>query len=115
MRAFMRRPSKVAAAIGIMVLVLASVSAVHMAWAAEAGKPATKEKAARTDRSGVAKGGSIKASGAGIVAKANACFGTAPQIEKVKPDEGKAGAKVTITGKNFGAKECLTGVSFGPG
>jgi hypothetical protein len=39
----------------------------------------------------------------------------APKIEKVKPDEGKAGDKVTIAGSSFGAKGCLTAVSFGPG
>ncbi len=115
MHPFMRRPSKGLAAVGVTALVLASLSVGSGAWAAEAGKPAAKEKAARTDRRGEAKGGSTKASGAGIVAKAQACFGVAPQIEKVKPDEGKAGDKVTITGRSFGAKGCLTTVSFGPG
>ncbi len=109
MRTFMRRPSKVAAAAGIMVLVLTGVGSVHIAGAAETDKPATKEKAAK------AKGGSSKASGANIVANTKACFGMAPKIEKVKPDEGKAGDKVTITGSSFGAKGCLTAVSFGPG
>ncbi|MDK2743145.1 MAG: IPT/TIG domain-containing protein [Nitrospira sp.] len=48
-------------------------------------------------------------------AKAKACFGMAPQIAKLVPDEGKPGAKVTIKGMQFGSPECLRGVSFGPG
>ena len=35
--------------------------------------------------------------------------------QTVKPDEGKTGDKVTITGTNFGATGCLSSVSFGPG
>ena len=31
------------------------------------------------------------------------------------PDEGKAGDKVTISGRNFGPVECLRSLSFGPG
>ena len=46
---------------------------------------------------------------------AKACFGEAPRIAKLAPDEGKAGDKVTITGANFGSADCLRGVSFGPG
>jgi hypothetical protein len=48
-------------------------------------------------------------------AKGKVCFGEAPKIEKLSPDEGKAGDKVTITGAQFGSAECLRGVSFGPG
>ncbi len=48
-------------------------------------------------------------------AKAPACFGMAPGIEKVSPDEGKAGDKVTITGTSFGNSDCLRSISFGPG
>lgn len=48
-------------------------------------------------------------------AKAKACFGEAPKIEKLSPDEGKTGDKVTITGSKFGSADCLRGVSFGPG
>ena len=50
-----------------------------------------------------------------IVAKARACEGIAPQIQKLVPDEGKPGSKVTITGMQFGSPECLRSVSFGPG
>ncbi len=48
-------------------------------------------------------------------AEGNACFGVAPQIERLVPDEGQPGVKVTITGAEFGSPDCLRGVSFGPG
>ncbi len=48
-------------------------------------------------------------------AEGNACFGVAPQIERLVPDEGEPGVKVTITGAEFGSPDCLRGVSFGPG
>ena len=48
-------------------------------------------------------------------AKDKACSGVAPQIDKLVPDEGKSGMKVTIKGTQFGSPECLRGVSFGPG
>lgn len=35
-----------------------------------------------------------------------------PKVVKVDPDEVKPGDKVTITGENFGTKECFHGVSF---
>jgi len=47
--------------------------------------------------------------------ESNACFGVAPQIERLVPDEGEPGVKVTITGAEFGSLDCLRGVSFGPG
>ena len=50
-----------------------------------------------------------------IVAKTRACEGIAPQIQKLVPDEGKPGSKVTIKGLQFGSPECLRSVSFGPG
>lgn len=48
-------------------------------------------------------------------AEGNACFGVAPQIERLVPDEGEPGVKVTITGAEFGSPDCLRDVSFGPG
>ena len=45
----------------------------------------------------------------------NACFGVAPQIESLVPDEGEPGVKVAIKGAEFGSPDCLRGVSFGPG
>lgn len=47
--------------------------------------------------------------------KAKACFGVAPKIDKLTPDEGKPGDKVIIKGSQFGSPDCLRGVSFGPG
>jgi hypothetical protein len=46
---------------------------------------------------------------------APSCFGEAPNLDKLTPDEGKAGDRVIITGTNFGEVACLRGVSFGPG
>lgn len=40
---------------------------------------------------------------------------TRPKITKVAPDPMKPGDKVTITGENFGKKECFHGVFFGSG
>lgn len=110
------RLSWMAMGIGALALVLAG-GAIDRAVAAEKGKDKTVAKAAapKADRSGTAHVASTKASGAGIVAKAQACFGDAPKIERIKPDEGKAGDAITIMGKNFGAKGCLNTVSFGPG
>lgn len=48
-------------------------------------------------------------------AHAQPCYGEAPKIQSVIPDEGKAGEKVTISGKGFGPAACLRSVSFGPG
>ena len=36
-----------------------------------------------------------------------------PKITKVAPDPMKPGDKITITGENFGKKECFHGVSIG--
>jgi hypothetical protein len=47
--------------------------------------------------------------------KGNACFGEAPKIVKISPDEGRAGDKITISGTKFGSSECLRSISFGPG
>jgi hypothetical protein len=91
---------------------------------AKKNKPDTSTKPAKPKspkpKSGAAakapsKDGAIRASGADAVDKAQVCYGDAPKIESVSPDEGTAGAKVTITGKNFGAQGCLRSVSFGPG
>jgi hypothetical protein len=78
-------------------------------------KPAKKPKATQPTPRGRFSEGATKASGAGIVEKAVACFGQAPKIEKIDPDEVKAGDKVTIIGKDFGMAGCLNSISFGPG
>ena len=62
-----------------------------------------------------AKGSTPKYASAETAAKAPACFGEAPKIQSVKPDEGKPGDTVTIYGKGFGPAACLRSVSFGPG
>lgn len=90
--------------------------------------PAAKKKA--PEKKAEAKGGGQKAKSTAATApkgpapkyasaetadKSQACFGEAPKIESVKPDEGKAGDKVTISGSNFSPAECLRSLSFGPG
>lgn len=99
----------------LAVLVGVSPVGVTVTWSAEKEKPIKKEKSVQPSKKGTTSKGATKASGAGIVDKATACFGDAPKIESVKPDEGKSGDKVTIKGKNFGAPGCLSTVSFGPG
>ncbi len=56
-----------------------------------------------------------KASESPRLTKGLSCAGDVPKIMKIKPDEGKTGDKVTITGENFGAPGCISMVSFGPG
>ena len=58
---------------------------------------------------------STKYQSAETAGKAPTCFGMAPSIDKISPDEGKAGDKVTITGSSFGNSDCLRSISFGPG
>jgi hypothetical protein len=63
-----------------------------------------------------AKSSSTKSSSAPppAVAKAAACdYHTKPTITSVKPDRAKPGQKITISGNNFGVKECFHNVSFG--
>ncbi len=89
--------------------------------AAPAAKKAPEKKAAA--RSGaqkskpapLAKGSAPKYASAETAAKAQACFGEAPKIQSVLPDEAKAGEKVTISGRGFGPAACLRSLSFGPG
>lgn len=112
--------------VGILVLSLIGAGPWSMPWAAEKGQ--TTKKAAKTeqsakpdtgvkvDRSGTARTQSTRASGAKIVATSKPCLGAdPPKIDQINPDEGKAGQKVTITGKGLGAKDCPPEVSFGPG
>ncbi len=126
----------VAAAIGLILMSGLSYTAL----AEEAKKPAgqaTPPAANKTpatkkapEKKAAAKNGTQKAtSSAGVkstgsapkynsaetAAQAQACFGEAPKLESVMPDEGKAGDKVTISGRNFSPAECLRSLSFGPG
>lgn len=99
----------------ILATLLAVLNPAGIAWSEDSGKSPKKEKSAQSAKKSRPKGEATKGSGAAIVAKAKACFGETPKIEKIQPDEGKTGATVTITGKNFGAPGCLSLVSFGPG
>lgn len=108
--------SRITVAIAILALGLAAITPV-LSSAAEPvkqekkpGKPAqgrTSTPAPQTPAK--------KFSTAEIAGKAPSCFGEAPTLNKLSPDQGKAGDKVTITGTNFGAAACMRGVSFGPG
>lgn len=80
---------------------------------AESKKPSEKSKPQAEAPKATAK--KPKFQSAETAGKAPACFGVAPVISTVRPDEGKAGDKVTLTGTNFGPAECLRTVSFGPG
>ena len=116
MRVVILRPSRAyRAALLLTVLVVVSPVGVTVTWSAEKEKPIKKEKSVQPAKKGTTSKGATKASGAGFVDKATACFGETHKIESIKPDEGKSGDKVTITGKNFGAPGCLSSVSFGPG
>ena len=85
------------------------------AFAAEKDKPAKKPKPSTEAKAPKSKADKPKFQTAEKAAKAKACFGEAPKIEKLTPDEGKTGDTVTITGTKFGSEDCLRGVSFGPG
>ena len=85
------------------------------AMAADQTQPTKKPKAKADTKTAPSKTAKPKFQTAETAGKATACFGTAPKIETISPDEGKAGDKVTITGANFGAVECLRSISFGPG
>jgi len=90
----------------LAVLVVVSPVGVTVTWSAEKEKPAKKEKSVQPAKKGTPSKGATKAT---------ACFGDAPKIESMKPDEGKSGDKITIRGKNFGTPGCLSSISFGSG
>ena len=108
--------SRISVAIGVLAICLAAISPTGT-WAAEPIKQDKKaKKPAQTQTGGRApKSSGPKFASAETAGKAQSCFGEAPKLDKLMPDEGKAGDKVTITGTNFGAAACLRGVSFGPG
>ena len=108
--------AKLALAIGVTAIFLAAISPIN-AWAAESVKPEKKaKKPAQTRTSaGAPKPTNPKFASAETAGKAESCFGEAPKLDTLTPDEGKTGDKVTITGTSFGAAGCLRGVSFGPG
>ena len=100
--------------IGLIALVL-TTGQTGNACAADQANPAKKPKASPEAKAPKSKAGKPTFQTAEKAGKANACFGEAPTIDKLTPDEGKAGDSVTITGTKFGSADCLRGVSFGPG
>ena len=108
--------SRITVAIGVLALSLAAISPAGT-WAGEpvkqekkAKKPAQVHKSTRAPKATAPKFVTAETAG-----KAPSCFGEAPNLDKLTPDEGKAGVRVIITGTNFGEAACLRGVSFGPG
>lgn len=99
---------------GLVALVLAAGHLGH-ALAADKAKPEKKPKASSEAKAPKSKADKPTFQTAEKAGKAKACFGEAPKIDKLSPDEGKPGDTVTITGTKFGAPDCLRGVSFGPG
>ena len=108
---------RITIAIGVLALSLAAISPT-VTWAAEPAKQEKKAKKpakAPAPKAASPKMTAPKFASAETAGKASSCFGEAPKLDKVTPDEGKAGDKVTITGTSFGEAACLRGVSFGPG
>lgn len=112
---------RITIAIGVLTLSLAAISPT-VTWAAEpvkqeknAKKPAKAPTSAPPSKAASAKVTAPKYTTAETAGKSPYCSGEAPTLDKLTPDEGKAGDKVTITGTNFGEAACLRGVSFGPG
>jgi hypothetical protein len=110
----------------VLAICLAAISPAST-WAAEpvkqekkVKKPAKARASAPAPKSPAPKVAAPivpapKFSTAETAGNAPSCFGEAPKLDKLTPDEGKAGDKVTITGTSFGEASCIRGVSFGPG
>jgi IPT/TIG domain len=108
--------SRLTVAIGVLALSLVAINQTST-WAAE---PVAKEKAAKKSAqmrtsAPVPQTTAPKLAKEETAGKSTACFGEAPTLDKVTPDEGKTGDRVIITGTNFGQTACMRGVSFGPG
>ena len=108
--------SRITVAIGVLAICLTAISSAAT-WAAE---PVKQEKKAKRQSQVPASAAAHKATApkyasAETAGKAPSCFGEAPSLDKLTPDEGKAGDKITITGTKFGEAACIRGVSFGPG
>jgi len=118
--------SRMIIAIGVLAICLAAISPT-VTWAAEpvkqekkVKKPAKARTNAPAPKSPAPKVAAPivpapKFASAETAGKAPSCFGEAPTLDKLTPDEGKAGDRIIITGTNFGEVACLRGVSFGPG
>jgi hypothetical protein len=108
--------SRIIIAIGVLAICLAAISPAGT-WAAEPVKQEKKVKkpVKAGTRAPAPQVAAPKFATAETAGNAPSCFGEAPTLDKLTPDEGKAGDKVTITGTSFGEAACLRGVSFGPG
>jgi hypothetical protein len=108
--------SRITVAIGVLAIFLAAISPAGT-WAAEPIKQEKKaKKPAQVRTSALApKATAPKFATAETAGKAPSCFGEAPNLDKLTPDEGKAGDRVIVSGTNFGEAACIRGVSFGPG
>ena len=113
--------SRIIIAIGVLAICLAAISPAST-WATEpvkqekkVKKPAKARTSAPAPKATAPKVAAPKFATAETAGNAPSCFGEAPNLDKLTPDEGEAGDKVTITGTNFGEVACLRGVSFGPG
>ena len=107
---------RITVAIGVLALSLAAISPAGT-WGAEPVKLEKKaKKPAQVHKNALApKATAPKFATAETAGKSPSCFGEAPKLDKLTPDEGEAGVRVIITGTNFGEVACLRGVSFGPG
>jgi hypothetical protein len=107
---------RITVAMGMLALSLTAISPAII-WATEPVKQEKKVKKPAEVRTSplTPKATAPKFSTAETAGNAPSCFGEAPTLDKLTPDEGKAGDRVIITGTNFGEAACLRGVSFGPG
>jgi len=111
--------SRISVAIGVLAICLAAIGPSGT-WASEPVKQEKQVKKAKKQPQVPANAPAKKVTAQKFVSSENAgkapsCFGEAPTLGKLTPDEGKAGDRVIITGTNFGEAACLRGVSFGPG
>jgi len=111
--------SRITVAIGVLAICLMAISQAAT-WAAEPVKQEKQGKKAKKQpqvpaNTPAKKATASKFASAETAGKSPSCFGEAPSLDKLTPDEGKAGDKITITGTKFGEVACLRGVSFGPG
>ena len=111
--------SRIILVIGVLAICLTAISPTVI-WAAEPVKQEKQAKKAKKQPQVPAntlakKSTAPKFASAETAGKAVSCFGEAPSLDKLTPDEGKPGDKITITGTKFGEVACLRGVSFGPG
>ena len=111
--------SRITIAIGVLAICLTAISPATT----RAAEPVKQEKQAKKAKKQPQvpantpdhKATAPKFASAETAGKAPSCFGEAPSLDKLTPDEGKPGDKITITGTKFGEIACLRGVSFGPG